>query len=453
MRKITIVGAGLSGTLMAILLAKRGYMIEIIERNNDPRLGLKKTGKSINLTLCKRGIKVLEKAGLKSEIQKWWVPAYGRHIHLSENQTETQPYGNHNEALYSVSREKLNFLLLTAALKFTTVSILFNKKCIGYDLDDSKIYVINENNSKEEILFDTLIAADGVHSAIRVQMQRQVGFNYSQFYSNHINKELTIPADKALENNLKKNHIHIWPRSEYMIIAFPNQDESFTCTLQLPVDNNEISFSKIKTEMDLYSKFNKLFPGVTALMPNLTEDFFQNPEIPMLTIRCSPWNVSNKVLLIGDAAHGVWPSYGQGANAGFEDCAELDECISRHPLDFQTAFVEFFMKRKENVDAIADLSENHFKEIRHLVADPNFLLRKKIERQINLLFPSEYFSTYSRVAFTTMPYKQAVSLEKHYNQMVSQLLTFPEIKLQPDSTQSKNLIYQTMNQFQQGVLV
>ena len=230
MKKITIVGAGLTGTLLAILLAKRGCVVEIIERNNDPRLGFKKTGKSINLTLCKRGIKILEKAGLVSEIQKWWVPVYGRHIHLSEKQTETQPYGNHNEALYSVSREKLNFLLLTAALKFPNVSISFNKKCMGYDLACSKIFITNENQTKEEILFDTLIAADGVHSAIRVQMQRNAGFNYSQFYSKHVNKELNIPADKAIENNLKKNYIHIWPRSEYMIIAFPNPDESFTCT-------------------------------------------------------------------------------------------------------------------------------------------------------------------------------------------------------------------------------
>jgi kynurenine 3-monooxygenase len=450
LRKITIIGAGLTGTLLAIFLGRRGYSVEIIERNSDPRSSTLKPGKSINLTLCERGIKILEKAGLYDSIAKLWVPAYGRYIHLNNNETEIQPYGNHNEALYSISRQNLNSLLLIEALKHGNVSITFNTKCMNYDIESSKITLLDENHHHKDYSFDTLIAADGVHSSIRKQMQRNIGFNFSQVYSKHINKELSIPAEQARKHNLDKKYIHIWPRNEIMIIAFPNLDDSFTCTLQLPADNHPVSFSQITNESDLLLHFNQLFPGVNDLMPNLVEEYFHNPQIPMMTVRCSPWNVSDRILLIGDAAHGIWPSYGQGANAGFEDCSELDECLSLHPDNFNAAFVEFQKNRKENVDTIADLSENHFDEIRRLVADSNFLLKKKLERQINLLFPSEYFSTYSRVAFTTMPYRQAVSMESDYNQIMNKILSIPELVTQLGSDISNKLIYQVMNQSRLG---
>lgn len=441
MKKITIIGSGLTGTLLAILLGRRGYSVQIYERSEDPRQNLMKFGKSINLTLCKRGINVLEKAGLGTEIQKIWVPAYGRYLHLGETKFETQPYGNYGEALYSISRQQLNSLLLSVALKTSGVSIAFGTKCLGYDLLQSTISVVDKHQCRTELSFDTLIAADGVYSTIRNQMQRSFGFNYSQFYSKHVNKELTIPAEKAKEYKLKQNYIHIWPRNEFMIIAFPNPDDSFTCTLQFPTDGNNISFEKLNSESELLYHFSNLFPGAIALMPNLIEEFFHNPKIPMITIRCSPWNVSDKILLIGDAAHGIWPSYGQGANAGFEDCEALDECMVRYPDNILAAFIEFQKKRKVNVETIADLSENHFNEIRHLVADPKFLLRKRIERKMNLLFPTEYFSLYSRIAFTTLPYNQAVKIESSYSQIINELIMLPEIVSDPDSVESEKLIY------------
>lgn len=447
MKKITIIGAGLTGSLLAILLGQRGYSVEVYERNLDTRKNPLKTGKSINLTLCKRGINALEKAGLSTEVYRLSSPAYGRYLHLENGKSEIQPYGNHNEALYSISRQALNSLLISEAEKTPGVKILFNATCNGYDLTTSTISILKKDQNLSKIPFDTLIAADGVHSKIRYQMQRRSGFNYSQLYSKHANKELTIPAEKAMEYNLQQNHLHIWPRDKFMLIGFPNPNKSFTCHLQIPIENNEISFRGINSESKLLSIFNKLFPDAIPLMPNLVEEFLQNLEIPMLTIRCSHWNIEDKILLIGDAAHGIWPSYGQGVNAGFEDCIVLEECLSLYPNNIWAAFVEFQSKRKENTDTIANLSENHVREIRSLVADPNFLLRKKLERKINLLFPTEYFSLYSRVAFTTLPYEEALRVEPQYKKIIDKLLTSSDIHIDMNSVQSENLIHQIMDTF------
>ena len=450
MKKITIIGAGLTGSLLAILLGQRGYSVEVYERNPDARKNPLKTGKSINLTLCKRGINALEKAGLSAEVYKLSSPAYGRYIHLENGKSEIQPYGNHNEALYSISRQALNSLLISEAEKTPGVKILFDAQCDGYDLTTSTVSILKEDQHLSKIPFDTLIAADGVYSKIRYQMQRRSGFNYSQLYSTHANKELTIPAEKAIEYNLQQNHLHIWPRDTFMLIGFPNPNKSFTCHLQIPVENNEISFRGINSESKLLSIFNKLFPDAIPLMPNLVEEFFQNLEIPMLTIRCSHWNI-DKILLIGDAAHGIWPSYGQGVNAGFEDCIALEECLHLYPNDTLAAFAEFQNRRKENTDTIANLSENHANEIRNLVADPHFLLRKKLERKINLLFPTDYFSLYSRVAFTTLPYQEALRIEPQYKQIIDELLTFSDINIDMNSAQSENLIHQVMGKFYSSI--
>ncbi len=440
MKEITIAGAGLTGTLLAILIAKQGYLVRLYERNKDPRTSLVKRGKSINLTLCKRGISALEKAGLGEEVEKLWVPVYGRCLHL-ESSYEIQPYGNYGEALYSISRQELNTLLLSIAQKTPGVSVEFGLKCVGYDLSGSSVFFLDDNQKRIKKSFTTLVAADGVYSAVRYQMQRNFGFNYSQFYSEHVNKELTIPAELAKKYKLEKNHLHIWPRNEFMIIAFPNRDGSLTCTLQLPFDGNRISFRSLNSESEVLHHFQKLFPDAIPLLPNLVKEFFNNPEIPMMTVRCSPWHIEDKILLIGDAAHGIWPSYGQGANAGFEDCEVLCESMGENPGNLLASFVDFQEKRLDNVNVIADLSENHFNEIREHVADAKFLLRKKIERKLNLLFPSEYFSLYARVAFTKIPYKQALDVEPFYRNIVDELLEAKEIILDPDSTESEKLIY------------
>lgn len=441
MKKITIIGAGLTGSLLAILLGNRGHEITIYERNPDTRKIPLKSGKSINLTLCKRGLNALEKSGLGAEIHNLSSRAYGRFLHLEGSKSEIQLYGNHNESLYSISRHALNCLLISAAEKTPGVKIQFNAKYLEYDINSSTICIENDKQSISHIPFDLLIAADGVYSKVRQQMQKYQGFNYSQYYSKHSNKELKISADKAIQYNLSQNYLHIWPRNECMLIGFPNPDKSFTCHLQMPIKDHEISFNAIDSEEKLFSVFNELFPDAVPLISNLAEDFFNNPQIPMLTVRCSPWNVSDKILLIGDAAHGIWPSYGQGVNAGFEDCIELDECLNKNSNTLD-AFNEFQKRRKNNSDIIADLSENHGKEIRELVADSDFLFRKKLERKINSLYPDEYFSLYSRIAFTDISYENAVKMESQYRYIIDELLSNPEIKNEMNSAQSLKKIHE-----------
>ena len=447
MKEITIIGAGLTGLLLSILLGKRGHAVKVYEKNQEPKNNFIKYGKSINLTLCKRGINALQAAGLIGKLKKIWVPAYGRCLHLPGSQIEIQPYGNHNEALYSISRRELHSLLLSEARETSGVSVLFGLKCIGYDLSRQVVSLIDKSQQKIEKNFKILIGADGIYSVIRGQMQRNFGFNYSQFYSAHANKELTLPTENAKKYQLKPNHLHIWPRGEFMIIAFPNPDGSFTCTLQLPLDDNSVSFKKINSKSDMLYHFQKLFPDAMSLIPRLTEEFFDNPEIPMMTVRCSPWHLEDKILLIGDAAHAIWPSYGQGANAGFEDCDELIKSMEQHPDNLLAAFTNFQIERKSNVDTIATLSENHFNEIRHLVASKEFLLRKRVERKMNMLFPSEYFSLYARIAFTTIPYKHAVERELYYSKMIDELLQSKEVLLNLDSKESERLIYKTYKKY------
>ena len=270
-------------------------------------------------------------------------------------------------------------------------------------------------------------------------------------YSQYSNKELIVPAEVAKDAKLLTDYIHLWPRGKFMLIAFPNHQGDFICTLQLPTDNHPISFKQIDTELKLLDCFKMLFPDLIQLIPDLKKAFFKNSEMSMLTVRCSKWHIQDKVLLIGDAAHAIWPSYGQGMNAGFEDCEALDLCLTQYPKNTLKAIEKFQETRKKNTDAIAKLSEDHFNELKQLVADPNFLLRKKVERQINLLFPSEYFCTYSRVSFTSMPYSEAVSLESKHKQIIDELLTFPEITSNLNSPMAKKRIYQTVNRFKQTI--
>ncbi len=445
MKEVTIIGAGLTGLLLSILLEQRGYIVKIYERSTDPRRHLLKEGKSINLTLCTRGRSALHKAGILDKVNKLCVASYGRCVHPIDSKMQIQPYGNFKEALFSISRRELHLLLLAEASSLTNISIFFEHKCTGYDLEKSIIFFETKHDQIKEQSFQTLFAADGSYSGIRYQMQRNRGFNYSQFYSLHANKELTIPAHKVKEYKLKENHLHIWPRGEFMIIAFPNPDSSLTCTLQLPNESDGFSFNNLKNEADLLRYFNKYFPELILLMPNLVDDFFQNPEIPMMTVRCSPWYISDKILLIGDAAHAIWPSYGQGANAGFEDCEILVDLIENNQNDMNATFEQFQKLRKPSADSIADLSEKHFHEIRSLVAIPNFQLRKKLERKMNTIFPSEYFSLYCRIAFSKIPYQVAVEQEKTYSKIIDELLTKEEILSNLDSDQSLQTIHDVYN--------
>jgi kynurenine 3-monooxygenase len=444
MKRIAIVGGGLTGPLLAAYLAKRDYEVTVFERNHDPRTTAPQRGKSINITLCTRGFAALERVGVASAVREICVPARGRYIHNADGSYELQPYGNDGEALYSVSRRALNRVLLDHASLSSRVTFRFDAKCVGFDLDAATMtFEDGRTGDRFHATADHVMAADGARSFLRRELQKRDRFNFAQFYSEHGNKELPIPAGSRAEWHKHKNALHIWPRGQYMLIAFPNLDGSFTSTLHLPLEG-EVSFDSIHTERDLVKLFETSFPDAYAEMPNVVSDYFANPTIPMVTIRCAPWNHRDKVLLIGDAAHAIWPSYGQGANAGFEDCAILDECLEEQGGDWLAATRAYQERRKPDVEAVADLSEEHFREIRDKVGDPAFLLRKRVERKFNRMYPERYSSLYSLVAFTTTPYAEALRMNQAQNKLVDAVLSLPDIEARLDSSDVERYIHALM---------
>ncbi|HYP25620.1 MAG TPA: NAD(P)/FAD-dependent oxidoreductase [Blastocatellia bacterium] len=444
MDRIIIIGAGLVGSLLSVFLAKRGHKVDVYERNPDPRETSAGHGRSINLTLCDRGFKALDFVGVGDIVRGCAVPAYGRLMHDVEGKLVFQPYGNTNEAIHSISRSDLNRALLDFAEKDSRITFHFNRKCVGADLATATVEVKDTetgNVTREE--GDLLFGSDGAHSTILMQMQRKRRFNYSQQYWEQGYKELRVPAGADAGWTSEKNVLHIWPRSNYMLIGFPNTDGSFTCSLHIPFEG-EVSYESVRTEQELLALFRNSFPDVVNLLPSLVEDFFANPPNTMITVKCWPWTFNDKAALIGDSAHSIYPSYGQGANAGFEDCLTLYECIERHGEDWGTVLGEYQRLRKPNTDAIADLCVDHFIELRDLVGDPGFILRKEVERKINQMYPDKYKDLYSMITFTCMPYAEAMRVDREQRAILDQIMSIEDIRHRLNSPEVESRIDQLM---------
>lgn len=422
-KKITILGAGLVGSLLSVLLQKRGYKVTILERRADMRLANMSAGKSINLAMSVRGWAALELAGLKTDIEEIAIPMYGRQIHNLDGSTMFQAYGKNNEAIYSVSRGELNKKLMTLA-EANGVTIKFNQRVEDVELDtqvlkieDAQTLVKSEYQDHEMV-----IAADGAFSALRNAYVKKDRFNYNQFYIEHGYKELFIPAGENESFLIEKNALHIWPRKNFMLIALPNFDGSFTCTLFFPFEGNP-SFSAIKTEADAKQFFETQFPDALQLMPTFAEDYFKNPTSSLVTVKCFPWIYEDKSFLIGDAAHAIVPFYGQGMNAGFEDCRILMEIMDASSSKSWNEILPVYQQaRKKNGDAVADLALQNFIEMRDLVADPLFLARKKIEKQLGLLYPTQFNSVYEMVSFSNTSYHFAISCQKAQDKLLQKIM-------------------------------
>lgn len=412
-KDITIIGAGLVGSLLSIYLSRKGHKVQVFERRTDMRKERINAGRSINLALSDRGIKSLEEVGVMDEIRKICIPMHGRHIHNADGSTAFQAYGKEGQFINSVSREELNKKLLDHA-EHQGVEIYFNHKCelidwqtnaITFEIQDAETRVLNS-----ELIF----GADGAYSAARLQHQLQHDrFQYSQYYIDFGYKELNIPANKDGSFQMQKNALHIWPRGNYMLIALPNIDGSFTCTLFFPFDG-EPSFASLNTKEKVKAFFEKTFTDAVPILPTLEDDFFTNPTSPLVTVKCYPWIRDDKFALIGDAAHAIVPFFGQGMNCGFEDCSVLNSLMEKHE-DWSTILSEYQRLRKPDGDAIAELALNNFIEMRDKVADPKFLLQKKIESKLHEKFPDKWIPAYSQVTFSPQ-IRYIVALERGQKQ-------------------------------------
>jgi kynurenine 3-monooxygenase len=397
-KKVTIVGAGLVGSLLSIYLSKRGYKVNVFERRADMRLETMSAGRSINLALSDRGWRGLEGVGIADDIKKISIPMYGRFIHHKDGTNAYQPYGKDNQAIYSVSRADINMKLMDLAEQQENVNI---KKCTLINRKDLAI-TFEDNLTKEtsNTSADLLFGADGAFASSRLSIQLQSDrFEYNQHYIDCGYKELIIPAGKNGEFLLDKNALHIWPRGSFMMIALPNPDGNFTCTLFLPFEG-EKSFSNLKTDKQVEDFFKSEFSDAFTLMPTLISDFKTNATASLVTVKCFPWVFDNKIGLIGDAAHAIVPFYGQGMNCGFEDCVVLNELIEKHNDDWDIIFPEYEQLRKPDGDAIADLAIANFVEMRDKTADPKFILQKKIEAKFSQHYPDKWIPLYSMVTYS-----------------------------------------------------
>ena len=423
MSKFVLIGSGLAGGLLAAFLGRRGDEVELFERRPDPRAGNTVGGRSINLALSTRGIHALEQVGAAAEVLEHAIPMRGRMIHDRTGGLHFSPYDRDpSKCINSIGRGALNTVVIEAAQRYPNVRVRFNQRCTDVDLDQPAAQLINtETNEISAARGDAIIGVDGAFSAVRRSLQKLDRFEYSQSYLAHGYKELTIPPAADGSWQMEKNALHIWPRKSFMMIALPNPDGSFTCTLFWQFEGLP-SFETTRSDEQVRSFFEEEFPDAVPLMPQLFQEFGENPTGSLVTIRCAPWFYEDKVALLGDAAHAVVPFYGQGMNAAFEDCVVLEECLNAFPKDRRKAFVEYFHRRKRNADALANLAVQNFVEMRDKTASRFFRAKKKLDHILEGWLPGVYRPLYAMVTFSRIPYAEAAKRAKAQDRVVFALL-------------------------------
>ncbi len=415
---VTIVGSGLAGTLLACYLGRAGRRVVLYEKRPDPRHGAADRGRSINLALSTRGLHALGEVGLGDEVVRHSILMRGRMIHHLNGTLAFQPYGKDDrEALHSVSRGGLNRLLVEAAARYPGVAVYFEQRCTGLDVEAGEVELAHGDEVRR-VRAEVIVGADGAYSAVRSALVRRERFDYAQEYLTHGYKELTIPAGPGGTFRIEKHALHIWPRGSFMMIALPNADGSFTCTLFWPFEGPN-SFAALQSERDVLAFFEAQFPDAVPLLPDLVRDFQHNPTSALVTVRCKPWHVDGRVVLLGDACHAVVPFLGQGMNAAFEDCSVLVQCLQEHPEDRTAAFAAYEARRKPHLDTLARLCVENFVEMRDRVGSRLFLLRKKLDVLLHALLPGWYLPLYTMVEFTRIPYADAVRRARRQERIVA----------------------------------
>ncbi len=445
--KIVIIGAGLCGSLLALRLAQRGYKVEVYESRPDLRKVDISAGRSINLALSDRGLKALRLCGVEEKVREICIPMYGRLMHDRVGNTFASNYsGRTGEYINSISRGNLNAILLDEAEKHKNVNIHFNSGCKKVDIENKVAHFKSyETGKKFKVKADVIFGTDGAGSSLRKSYisERKFLFSYAQNYLNHGYKELEIPADKNGNHQISKDHLHIWPRGDFMLIALPNIDGSFTVTLFLSYDEGEFNFENLTSEEKITEFFEKEFPDALALIPNIKEEFTNNPTGALGTVKCSPWSYQKKTLLMGDAAHAIVPFYGQGMNASFEDVVVFDEVLchferSREIFDWETVFKAYEKARKKDTDAIADLAIDNFYEMRDHVANPLFKEKRQLEMDLEKHFPNQYFSKYSLVTFNEeIGYNEAMKRGRAQDKALLNLIADKDISTSLEMTKKE----------------
>lgn len=428
-RKVTLVGAGLVGSLLAILLRKRGFEVTILEKRADPRGKNALQGRSINLIITSRGLLALSLAGLEQKAKDLSVKVFGREIHDLQSRTVYQAYGKKDECNYAISRGRLNEFLIAEA-EHAGAKILFEQNIREIDFNQKELVMVDGNL----ISYDLLMGTDGVGSVVRQQLikKKSAEFQEKIEWLGVSYKELMIPTGERGEAQLKPGALHIWPRGKFMMMALENFDHSFTMTLYMKENStavSESSFSQLKNPEEIQSFFRKQFPDAVDLIDGnssaLVKDFETHPRAPLGTVRLNRWVHGDSVALFGDAAHGIVPFFGQGMNCGFEDCSQLMAL-----LDTEKNWTELFQKyhdlRKPNADAIADMAVENWYEMSEKVADPKFLLRKKAEAILEEKMPQQFKSRYGMVTYTQIPYAIVQKLGERQNQLFQTLLANTE---------------------------
>jgi len=445
-----VIGAGLVGSLWALILANKGYKVTLYDRRPDPRLNTIDGGRSINLALSDRGWKALKIAGIEDLVRQIALPVMGRRLHSLSGDTNFQSYGNEEQCIYSVSRAGLNMILVEAAEKNTSVKVVFDHPCSGYSLTESSVEV--HFKGLDTITHNRVFGTDGVFSAIRGAMTRNDRFDYSQKYIPHGYKEIEMHPSETGGYRMAEDGLHIWPRGKFMFMALPNPGGSFTCTLFAPFEGDE-SFENITSDEEVIGFFKKHFPDSIPHLPNLINDWNSNPVSSMCTVKCYPWNDTGRVALIGDSAHAIVPFYGQGMNCGFEDCTVLSTLLDEvdgfaNDQQWESILNKYSELRKPAGDAILDLALHNYIVMRDKTMDPVFQLQKKIESLITAAHPDRWKPLYTLVTFTHIPYEKAWRLGQLQQAVMNHVMSQPDIETRWNSPEILELVIETLDKYE-----
>lgn len=422
--RIGIVGAGLVGSLLSIYLAQRGFAVDLYEKRPDMRKSAMRGGRSIVMSISYRGLKGLDGVGLRSLVEGQTHPKYSRMVHLPDGTTTEQAYGRDRQSINTVDRKQLNCNLLDRAEATGRVKIYFNHQLQSMDIRGGGLVLEDiETGNLLTRTYDRIIGADGMFSRVREALEAQGDTTSDRLNMQHGYRELGIPPVNggwALPEHL----VHVWPRRNYILVALPKLDKSYTCTLFLPADG-DLSLASITSEADVFRLFRAQFADVIPLMPTMVDDFFSNPASRLFSVKCSPWNYEDRVLVLGDAAHAIVPFFAMGMNVGFEDCTVFDGLMEEFRNDLGAVIREFGARRKPDTDAIADLSAKNFSEIAHS-PDPDYNFKWALERRIWETYPDRWMPLYPMIAFSHMPLREAVQRNQRQKEILAEII--PRVK-------------------------